>query len=133
MPIAFMSMHSFVCLVGSKTCLLSPPMTLRCSHVLQRVIRRSIDFMKIKVGTTTVCLMNWIFFFCNGSNIMNLYGSIFRICGAGAGAGAVGAGTFCPEPEPSRRFTWSRSRSWSRNTFPETEPEPSKIFTAPHP
>ena len=36
-------------------------------------------------------------FFCNGSNLKNFNGSVFRICGAGAGAGALK--TFCLEPE----------------------------------
>ena len=42
---------------------------------------------------STVCLVGY--FFCNGSNLMDFNGSVFRICGAGA----AGAGTFCPEPE----------------------------------
>ena len=47
----------------------------------------------------------------------------------GCGVWAAGAGTFCPEPEPLEHF----ARSRSRDSFPEAEPEPFQICTAPHP
>ena len=128
MPIAVMSMHSLVGLVGSEnlstfaTIVVATWSWIVTYYQVQQWFYENIGWYTYGI---TVCLINWIFF-CNGSNLMDFNGSMFRKCGAGA----AGAGTFCPEPEPSRRFTWSRSQNRSQNAFPE--PEPSKIFTAPH-